>query len=159
MRKSSKVRKIDYDIERLGAMADKYYNEGKLLSAVQFAYRQYELYGGDGDIYTRLADIYEALGLHASAINWLYKFMDIAEIDELPDIYEGLAVNYLNMGQENYSAYYYNRLIDADASVPMEAKQDILNAFSKPKSSYRIGSPKITVTLRKRRMRYCSVLI
>ena len=135
MRKSSKVRKIDYDIERLGAMADKYYNEGKLLSAVQFAYRQYELYGGDGDIYTRLADIYEALGLHASAINWLYKFMDIAEIDELPDIYEGLAVNYLNMGQENYSAYYYNRLIDADASLPMEAKQDILNAFSKPKSS------------------------
>ncbi len=135
MIKNKKVKKIDYDIERLGALSDKYYNAGKLLSAVRLAYRQYELYGGDGDIYTRLADIYEGMGLHASAINWLYRFMDIAETDDLPDIYEGLAVNYLNMGQENHSAYYYNRLIDADASLPIEAKQDILDAFSKPKTA------------------------
>ncbi len=135
MIKNKKVKKIDYDIDRLGAMSDKYYNEGKLLSALRLAYRQYELYGGDGDIYTRLADIYEGMGLHASAINWLYRFIDIAEVDDLPDIYEGLAVNYLNMGQENYSAYYYNRLIDADASLPIEAKQDILDAFSKPKTA------------------------
>lgn len=135
MIKNKKVKKIDYDIDRLGAMSDKYYNEGKLLSALRLAYRQYELYGGDGDIYTRLADIYEGMGLHASAINWLYRFIDIAEVDDLPDIYEGLAVNYLNMGQENYSAYYYNRLIDADASLPIEAKQDILDAFSKPKKA------------------------
>ena len=135
MIKNKKVKKIDYDIDRLGAMSDKYYNEGKLLSALRLAYRQYDLYGGDGDIYTRLADIYEGMGLHASAINWLYRFIDIAEVDDLPDIYEGLAVNYLNMGQENYSAYYYNRLIDADASLPIEAKQDILDAFSKPKNA------------------------
>lgn len=135
MIKEKKVKKIDYDIERLGTMADRYYNEGKLLSALRFAYRQYEMYGGDGDIYTRLADIYEGMGLHASAINWLYRFMDIAEVDDLPDIYEGLAVNYLNMGQENHSAYYYNRLIDVDATLPMEAKQDILDAFSKPKKA------------------------
>ena len=135
MIKNKKVKKIDYDIDRLGAMSDKYYNEGKLLSALRLAHRQYELYGGDGDIYTRLADIYEGMGLHASAINWLYRFLDVAEVDDLPDIYEGLAVNYLNMGQENYSAYYYNRLIDADASLPIEAKQDILDAFSKPKTA------------------------
>lgn len=135
MIKNKKVKKIDYDIDRLGAMSDKYYNEGKLLSALRLAYRQYELYGDDGDIYTRLADIYEGMGLHASAINWLYRFIDVAEVDDLPDIYEGLAVNYLNMGQENYSAYYYNRLIDADASLPIEAKQDILDAFSKPKKA------------------------
>ena len=135
MIKNKTVKKIDYDIDRLGAMSDKYYNEGKLLSALRLAYRQYDLYGGDGDIYTRLADIYEGMGLHASAINWLYRFIDIAEVDDLPDIYEGLAVNYLNMGQENYSAYYYNRLIDADASLPIEAKQDILDAFSKPKNA------------------------
>ena len=135
MIKNKKVKKIDYDIDRLGAMSDKYYNECKLLSALRLAYRQYEFYGGDGDIYTRLADIYEGMGLHASAINWLYRFIDIAEVDDLPDIYEGLAVNYLNMGQENYSAYYYNRLIDADATLPIEAKQDILDAFSKPKTA------------------------
>ncbi|MBO5240833.1 MAG: tetratricopeptide repeat protein [Clostridia bacterium] len=135
MRKKGKVEKIDYDIDRLGFMADKYYNEGKFLSALRFAYRQYELCGGDGDIFTRLADIYEGMGLHASAINWLYKYMDVGEEQDFPEIFESLAVNYLNMGQENCSAYYYNRLIDVDESLPIEAKQDILDVFSKPKNA------------------------
>ena len=134
MRKG-KVQKIDYDIERLGSMADKYYNEGKFLSSLRLAYRQYELYGGDGDIYARLADIYEGMGLHASAINWLYKFLDEADPQDFPDIFEGLAVNYLNMGQETHAAYYYNRLIDTDESLPIEAKQDIIDAFAKPTKS------------------------
>ncbi len=133
MRKQSKVKKIDYDIDRLGSISDKYYNEGKLLPALRFAYRQYEIYDGDADIYARLADIYEGMGLHASAINWLYKYLDIAKVDEFPDIFEGLAVNYLNMGLENASAYYYNCLVEADDSLPMEAKQEILDAFTTPK--------------------------
>ena len=130
-----KTKKIDFDNKRLGRQADKYYNEGKYLSALRFAYKQYELYGGDGDIYTRLADIYEGLGLHYSAINWLYRFLDIATEEDLPDIYESLAVNYLNLGKEAESAYYYNRLIDADDNLPNETKMEIINAFSKDKRS------------------------
>ncbi len=116
-------------------MADKYYNEGKYVSALRLAYRQYELYGEDGEICTRLADIYEGMGLHSSALNWWYRFLDIATEEELPDIFEGLAVNYLNLGQETQSAYYYNRLIDADEALPEETKMDIVNAFSKDKRS------------------------
>ena len=130
-----KTKRIDFDNKRLGRQADKYYNEGKYLPALRFAYKQYELYGGDGDIYTRLADIYEGLGLHYSAINWLYRFLDIASEEDLPDIYESLAVNYLNLGKEAESAYYYNRLIDADDNLPEETKMEIINAFSKDKRS------------------------
>lgn len=130
-----KTKRIDFDNKRLGRQADKYYNEGKYLPALRFAYKQYELYGGDGDIYTRLADIYEGLGLHYSAINWLYRFLDIASEEDLPDIYESLAVNYLNLGKEAESAYYYNRLIDADDNLPEETKMEIVNAFSKDKRS------------------------
>ena len=128
-----KVAKIDYSLDRLGRQADKYYNEGKLYSALRLAYRQFELYGGDGDVYTRLSDIYEEMGLHGSAINWWFRFLDIAEEEDLPDIYEGLAVNYLNLGNETQSAFYYNQLIDADASLPEETKMDIVDAFSKSK--------------------------
>lgn len=113
--------------------ADKYYNEGNYIAALRLAYRQYDLYGGDGDIFTRLSDIYEGMGLHASAINWWYRFLDIAETEDLPDIYEGLAVNYLNMGNEAQSAYYYNQLVDSDATLPEETKLDIAEAFSKDK--------------------------
>ena len=131
--RESKTKKMDLSSKRLGLLADKYYNEGKYLSALRFAYRQYNQYGGDGDVYVRLTDIYEGMGLHASANNWWYKFLDVADEEDLPDIYEGLAINYLNMGQESHSAYYYNRLIDVDGEMSNEAKMEIINAFSKDK--------------------------
>ncbi len=133
--KKSKVTKIEYSSKRLGRLADEYYNEGKYTRALRFAYKQFEAYGISGEVCARLADIYEGMGLHSSAINWLYRYLDIAEEDELPDIYEALAVNYLNLGQEAPSAYYYNQLIDADDSLPEETKMDIATAFSKPKKS------------------------
>lgn len=130
-----KTGRIDLSEKRLARLADKYYNEGDYFSALKFAYKQYEFYGGDGDVFTRFADIYEGMGLHLSAINWLYRFLDIANEQDLPDIYEGLAVNYLNIGNETQSAYYYNKLIDADETLPDETKWEILNAFSKDKRS------------------------
>lgn len=130
-----KTGRIDLSEKRLAMLADKYYNEGNYFSALKFAYKQYEFYGGDGEVFTRFADIYEGMGLHLSAINWLYRFLDIANEQDLPDIYEGLAVNYLNIGNETQSAYYYNKLIDADETLPDETKWEILNAFSKDKRS------------------------
>ena len=130
-----KTGRIDLSEKRLAMLADKYYNEGNYFSALKFAYKQYEFYGGDGEVFARFADIYEGMGLHLSAINWLYRFLDIANEQDLPDIYEGLAVNYLNIGNETQSAYYYNKLIDADETLPNETKWEILNAFSKDKRS------------------------
>lgn len=133
MRKDGKVKKIDLSRKRLSWLADKYYNEGNYISALKFAYRELQNFGGDGDVFVRLSDIYEAMNLQGMAINWWFRFLDIAEIDDLPDIYEGLAVNYLALGQENQSAYYYNRLIDSDESIPEETKLDIAEAFSTSK--------------------------
>lgn len=132
--KDGKTVTIDQSRKRLAALADKYYNEGNYLSALRLAYKELELYGGDGDVYTRLSDIYEGMGLHGSALNWWFRFLDIAETEDLPDIYEGLAVNYLNMGNETQSAYYYNKLIDVDDTLPEEVKMDIVDAFSKDKT-------------------------
>ena len=130
-----KTKKIDFGYERLADLADKYYNEGKLFAALKIANKQYALHGGDPDVFVRLADIYESMGLHASALNYWYKFLDVAEEDDLPDIYEGLAVNYLNLGNESASAYYYNQLMDSDDRLSDETKMDIVAAFSKAKPS------------------------
>ena len=131
--KDKKVLKIDFSEKRLGEIADKYYNEGDFLSAIRFAYKQMELYGGNGEIFARLSDICEGMGLHGSAINWWFRYLDIATEEELPDVYEGLAVNFLNTGNEGQSAYYYNKLIDADDMLPDETKLDIATAFSQDK--------------------------
>ncbi len=128
-----KVKQIDFSRKRLGLLADKFYNEGKFLSALRIAYKELDAYGGDGEIFTRLSDIYEAMNLQGTALNWWFRFLDIAEEEELPEIYEGLAVNYLNLGQESASAYYYNKLIDADDTLSEETKFDIAEAFSAAK--------------------------
>ena len=140
--KKGNVAKIDFSRSRLASQADKYYNEGNYLAALRLAYKELSIYGGDGDVYARFADIYEMMGLHASAINWWFRFLDEAEEQDLPDIYEGLAVNYLNLGNETQSAYYYNRLVDTDASLPEETKFDIAETFSKNKhSNFRVTYP------------------
>lgn len=140
--KDDKMKHIDFSRSRLGRIADKYYNAGNYVLALRFAYAELEESGGDGEVYARLADIYENMGLHGSAINWLYRYLDIAEDEELPDVYEAIAVNYLSMGQEAQSAYYYNRLIDVDESLPDETKLDIAKAFSHDKkSAYRFVYP------------------
>ncbi len=131
--KDGKTAKIDFSRERLASLADKYYNEGKLLSALRLAYKELELYGGDGEVYARFSDIYEGMDLHGSAINFWFRFLDEASEEDLPDIYEGLAVNYLHIGNETQAAYYYNKLIDADENLPEETKMEIVQAFAKDK--------------------------
>ena len=126
MKKNTQIKKIDFSRKRLAKLADKYYNEGKYVSALRLAYREWNAYGGDPEVFARLSDIYEGMGLQGSAINCWFRFLDIAEEEDLPDIYEGLAVNYLNLGNESQSAYYYNKLIDADDTIPNETKMEIV---------------------------------
>lgn len=142
MKKEGKVKKIDFSRKRFSHMADKFYNEGKYFSALKFAYKELNEYGGDGETFARLADIYEGMNLQGMAINWWFRFLDVADIEDLPDVYEGIAVNFLAMGQENQAAYYYNKLIDADESIPEETKLDIAEAFStSKKDKFRFAYP------------------
>ncbi|MBQ7769872.1 MAG: hypothetical protein IJ373_01665, partial [Clostridia bacterium] len=127
------VKKIDFSRKRIAHLADKYYNEGKFLPALRLAYKELQEYGGDPDVYARFADIYEAMGLQGSAINCYFRFLDVAEEGDLPDIYEGLAANFLSIGSESQSAFYYNKLIDVDDTLPEETKFDIAEAFSTAK--------------------------
>ncbi len=130
---SNGTKKIDFSRKRIARLADKYYNEGKFLPALRLAYKELTEYGGDPDVYARFADIYEAMGLQGSAINCYFRFLDMAEEQDLPDIYEGLAANFLSIGNESQSAYYYNKLIDVDDTLPEETKFDIAEAFSTAK--------------------------
>ena len=113
-----------------------------MFNALRFAYEELNTYGGSADVYARLSDIYEAMGLHTSAINFWFRFLEIADEEDLPDIYEGLAVNYGNRGDEKQAAFYYNRLMDVDDTLSEETKMDIISAFAKKKSDgFRVVYP------------------
>ncbi len=133
--REKKSKKIDCSRQRIARLADKYYNEGNFLSALRFAHRELLEYGGDPDVYARLCDIYEAMGLHGTALNYWFRFLDVAAEEDLPDIYESLGANYLAMGNERQAAYYYNRLVDVDDTLPEETKMDIADAFATEKGS------------------------
>ena len=140
--KKGNVKKIDLSRKRIAHLADQYYNEGKYIASLRLAYRELTAYGGDPDVYARLSDIYETMGLQGSAINCYFRFLDVAEEADLPDIYEGLAANFLSIGNESASAYYYNKLIDADDTISDEAKLDIAEVFStKKKDKFRFVYP------------------
>ena len=129
-----KTKKINFSRNRIAELVDKYSATGKYLLALRLAYSDAKRYGFDEEVYLRLSDIYENMGLHGSAINILYRFLDIAKVDEdICDAYEGLAVNYMNMGKEAQAAYYYNNLIALDENLPQETKFEIANAFAKDK--------------------------
>ena len=61
--KERKTRKIDASRNRIEKLADKYYNEGKYIPALRLAHRELREYGGDPDVFARLCDIYEGMGL------------------------------------------------------------------------------------------------
>ena len=140
--REKKTRKIDVSRDRIAKLADKYYNEGKYIPALRLAHRELQEYGGDPDVFARLCDIYEGMGLQGSAINYWFRFLDIAAEEDLPDVYEGLAVNFLGIGNERQSAYYYEKLIDADETIPDEMKMDVAQAFAQDKrAGYRFTYP------------------
>ena len=140
--KEKKTQKIDVSRGRIAKLADKYYNEGKYIPALRLAHRELQEYGGDPDVFARLCDIYEGMGLQGSAINYWFRFLDIAAEEDLPDVYEGLAVNFLGIGNERQSAYYYEKLIDADETIPDEMKMDVAQAFAQDKrAGYRFTYP------------------
>ncbi|MBO4939458.1 MAG: hypothetical protein J6D30_00310 [Clostridia bacterium] len=141
----AKTRKIDFSNKRFAKIADEFYNNGDYISALRFTKKQYETYGEDCDVLARFSDIYEAMGLQSSAVNSWFRFLHIAEEEDLPDIYEGLAANLLNMGYEGESAYYYNLLVDADESLPADIKLEIADAFEsqKPKNIRFVYPPRL----------------
>lgn len=143
--KQTNVKTIAFDGDLYARVAEKYYRDGNYVAALKYSHKQLEQAEDNwlkAEAYTRLCDLYEDMGLHAQAIAYLFEYLDICDEEELPDVYESLAVNFLNLGNESQSAYYYNKLIDVDDTLPEETRQDIIDAFSQRKNvGYRFVYP------------------
>lgn len=130
-----KILKFRRNEEILLTAADKRIEEGDYFTALRFLNSYGEEYAPCVDLFEMQADVYEMLEVNNQALKAWYAFLDACDEESLADVYEGLAVNYMNLGKETQAAYYYNLLLQVDDDISEENKMEIVETFAKPKKN------------------------
>ena len=120
---------IDLSDDRLIAIAADMLDDHNYIGALKMLNKNAEITGNDEDSYMLYAEIFDDMGLYERSIHHWFKFMDIAQFNELTDCYEGLAVGYMNLGNEHFSAYYYNKLLLETDEVDAATREQIVRDF------------------------------
>lgn len=107
--------------ERLISLALEKQEEGELSEAMSLLRECMRLYGVKEDVLGLLATAYEDAELFQKAINSWFFYLDCfgeKSSDTEEEIYEGLAVNYMNLGREMESFLYYKKMMDLATQNP-----------------------------------------
>ncbi|MBD5631871.1 MAG: hypothetical protein HDP34_01390 [Clostridia bacterium] len=132
----AKTMSIDLGADRLIAIACDMVDNHNYIGALKMLNKNAELDGNDEDSYMLYAEIFDDMGLYEKCINGWFKYMDVALADDLSECYEGLAVNFMNLGNEHFSAFYYNKLLfeadDIDAQTREGIVKDFMSVASNP---------------------------
>lgn len=139
----NKTSPIDFSADRLIAIAADCVEEHNYISALKMLNKNAVLNGNDEDSFMLYAETFDDMGLYEKCVNGWFKYIDYAaENADLAEAYEGLAISFMNMGQEGYAAYYYRLLLETDAELTPESRQEILESFvSKEKNKLKFVYP------------------
>jgi tetratricopeptide (TPR) repeat protein len=127
----SKTTDIDFSQDRFLTMVCDYNEKQNYISALKMLNKNVEINGKGQWSLMMYAEVYENMGLYERSINAWFEYMDFVGLDaDLSEAYEGLAICFLNLGQDNYAAYYYNKLLmETDETLTSEDREDIINSF------------------------------
>jgi tetratricopeptide (TPR) repeat protein len=122
---------IDLSGERLLAIASRYVDEHNLIGALKMLNKNAILNGNDGQSYMLYAEVFDDMRLYEKSVNYWFKYIDYSDdYADLSDAYEGLALCFLDMNEDNYAAYYYNKLLMETAEeLTSEDREEIINTF------------------------------
>ncbi len=98
--------------EFLYESAEKRFERGDYFGALTMLNKRGEKYPPSADAWALYADIYENLELYPLAVDAWFRFLDTCNEADFAEGYEGLAVSFMNMGNELQSAYYYHRAME-----------------------------------------------
>ncbi len=110
----SDINKLRFDDEFLLSGAEKRFEEGDYFGALTILNKRERLHAPLADAYAVYADVYEALELWPLAADAWFRFLDTCNEADFAEGYEGLAVAFMNMGNEFQSGYYYHRAFFED---------------------------------------------
>ena len=124
-----KVTKIDLSADRLLTLATELVDNHNYIGALKILNKNSQLNGIFDEPLALYAEIFDDMGLYEKCVNGWFKYMDEADYVDLSDCYEGLAISYMNLGNEHYSAYYYNKLLSESDEVDADMREEILREF------------------------------
>ena len=128
----SKSVRLDFSFDRLVQTAEKLIDAHDYLGALKILNKNAELNEDEGYAHLLYAQIFDDLGLYERSINEWFKFLaysDYKSDEDLADAYEGLAVGFMNIGNEQFSAFYYNKLLGSSMDFSPEMRYDIMESF------------------------------
>lgn len=126
---------IDLSEDRLLDMASDYLDDHNYLGALRMLNKNSELNGNAEDSYMLYAEAFDDMGLYEKCVNGWYKYIDYCygyedEHTDYGAAYEGIAVNFLNMGDEETAAYYYNKLlVETSPELDSDRRKEIIDSF------------------------------
>ena len=103
----SKTEEIDFSDERLLAIAADMLDDHNLIGALKILNKNAELNYDDDRSFMLYAEAFDDMELYERSINYWFRYLDEAQDGDLADAYEGLAVDFMNIDNEHFAAYYY----------------------------------------------------
>lgn len=125
----SKTLEIDLSANRLISIAEIAVEDHNYIKALKMLNKNAELHSNDENSLTLYAEAFDDLGLNEKCINAWFKYIDSNEFGEMSEAYEGLAVAYLNIGNEQISAFYYNKLLVETGELDEKSRNSIIESF------------------------------
>lgn len=125
----SKTEVIDLSADRLLSIAADMVDDHNYIGALKMLNKNAGITGNDEYSYMLYAEIFDDLALYEKSVHNWFKYMDLTDGADLSDCYEGLAVGYMNMGNEQFSAFYYNKLLLESDEVDSDQREQILQDF------------------------------
>lgn len=135
---------IDFSADRLISIAADSVENHEYIKALKMLNKNAVLNGNDEDSYLLYAEIFDDLSLSEKSINGWFKYLDYAgDGADFAEAYEGLAVGFMALGQDDFAAHYYNKLLmETERELTAENRQEIINAFLiKEKPALRFAWP------------------
>ena len=123
------VRTLDLSDEFLLERVENRLQDGDYFGALKMLNKRNEMYAPSADAEAFAADIYEGLELWQMAADAWFRFLDTCNEADFGEGYEGLAVAFMNMGNELQSALYYHRAFAEDGQLSPEGVSEIGSLF------------------------------
>ena len=125
--KDESVQKLDFSDEILLESVENRFQDGNYLGALRLLNKRNKMYGPSADAQALAADIYEAMGIWQQAADAWFRFLDTCNEADFGEGYEGLAVAFMNMGNDMQSALYYQRAFAQDGQFSAEGLAEFGN--------------------------------
>ncbi len=129
--KDDNVQKLDFSDSFMLESVESRLQEGNYLGALKLLNKRNRMYPPSADAQALAADIYEGLELWPQAADAWFRFLDTCNEADFGEGYEGLAVAFMNMGNDMQSALYYHRAFAEDGQISPEGAAELGGLFQR----------------------------